>query len=332
MTAGDWRVAGASVAPGTRVRASLDLTELADGSRVTLPLALIHGGRPGPTLYIGAAIHGDEANGVAIAARLIASLDPAALAGRLICVPVQNPLAFQVDHRVPVGLYLKSPLDQAPIDPWTTFPGDPAGNITERLSHALFSLIRQCDAAIDMHTPTRGGRYVPIAILPHPSLSEFSRAEALALAFGSGYVMTTDRGMYVRDGVLCVEATRAGVPCFTFEIGEGGRVEEEATSLGLRFVVNAMRHLGMLPGAPEPPSHALRMRSFLGLRAARGGLLTTDAALGARVPAGAMLARIHDVYGDLVETISAPRDGIFVRATTFPAVAAGERVATLGLE
>jgi len=38
------------------------------------------------------------------------------------------------------------------------------------------------------------------------------------------------------------------------------------------------------------------------------------------------------VYGDLVETISAPCDGYFVRSTTFAAVASGERVATLGID
>ena len=117
--AGDWRVAGIAVPAGTQVRSSLDLTEMPDGSLVRLPLALIHGARSGPTLYLGAAIHGDEANGVAIVARVLASVDPATLTGRLVCVPVQSPLAFQVDHRVPVGLYLKTPLDQAPIDPWT---------------------------------------------------------------------------------------------------------------------------------------------------------------------------------------------------------------------
>jgi predicted deacylase len=247
-------------------------------------------------------------------------------------VPVQNPLAFQVDHRVPVGLYLKTPLDQAPMDPWTTFPGDPAGTITERLAHALFSLVRGCDAAIDVHTPTRGGRYVPITILPHPSLPAYAKAEAMGVAFGSGWIMATDQGMYVRDGILCVEATRAGVPCFTFEIGEGGRVEEEATETGARCVLNAMRHLGMLATASEPQAPSVRMSAFLGLRASRGGLLTTDVELGVRVKTGATLARIHDVYGDLVETITAPRDGYFVRSTTFAAVAAGERVATLGLD
>lgn len=330
--AADWRIAGISVPPGTRARSSLELIELPDGSRVKLPVALIHGARPGPTFYLGAAIHGDEANGVAIATRVLASINAAALSGRVVCVPVQNPLAFQVDHRVPVGLYLKTPLDQAPMDPWTTFPGDPGGTITERLSHTLFSLMRGCDAAIDVHTPTRGGRYVPITILPHPSLPAYARADALGRAFGSGWIMATDQGMYVRDGILCVEATRAGVPCFTFEIGEGGRVEEEATETGAGCVLNAMRHLGMLATAAERLAPNVRMSAFLGLRASRGGLLTTDVELGARVKTGTTLARIHDVYGDLVETISAPRDGYFVRSTTFAAVASGERVATLGLE
>jgi predicted deacylase len=328
----EWRVADITVPAGKMIRHGLELVELPDGTRVNLPVALLNGARPGPTFYVGAAIHGDEANGVAIVSRLLTSLDPAAVAGRLICVPVQNPLAFQVDHRVPVGLYLKTPLDQAPIDPWTTFPGDAAGNVTERLSHRLFSLIHGCDAAVDIHTPTRGGRYVPITILPHPSLPAYGQAEALGRAFGSGYIMAADQGMYVRDGILCVEATRVGVPCFTFEIGEGGRVEEESTETGLRCVLNAMRHLGMLPGALEPPPTTVQMRAFLGFRASRGGLLTTDVKLGDRVKSGANLARIHSIYGDLVETITASRAGIFVRSTTFSSVQSGERVATLGLE
>ena len=173
---------------------------------------------------------------------------------------------------------------------------------------------------------------MPITILPHPSLPAFGQADALGRAFGSGFIMATDQGMYVRDGILCVEATRAGVPCFTFEIGEGGRVEEDATAVGARCVLNAMRHLGMLAAVADSPPASVRMRAFLGLRASRGGLLTTDVELGARVTAGTQLARVHDVFGDLVETITAPRDGYFVRSTTFSAVAAGERVATLGLE
>jgi predicted deacylase len=328
----EMHVAGLSVPAGSAVRHSVEVAELADGSKITLPLLLMNGASDGPRLYLGAAIHGDEVSGIAILSQLCAQVQPARLAGSILCVLVQNPLAFQVEHRIPVGLYLKSPLDQMPIDPWASFPGDAAGNLTERLAATLFGLITTCHYAIDIHTPTRGGRYVPITILPHPSLGEpFRRAEDLAMAFGSGYIMKTQAGLYVADGILCVEATRAGVPAFTFEIGEGGRLEADLVPIGVRCLSNALRFLGMLPGVPEPPPETVVMAQFVGLRASRGGLLQTTAGLGERVRRGDVLARLYNVYGDEHETIRAPLDGTFVRMTTFPSVATGERVATLGV-
>ena len=325
-------IAGVIVPPGTAVRHALPLIELADGLSVTLPLLLVNGTRPGPRLYLGAGIHGDEVGGVALLARALHSVGPAEVAGSLVCVLVQNPLALHADHRIPVGHYLKSPLDQMPIDPWTCFPGNRSGPLAEVIAHTLFGLIRSCQWAIDIHTPTRGGRYVPISILPPPALGDAARrAEELALAFGSGYIMKTTAGMYVRDGILCVEATRAGVPCFTFEIGEGGRLEPEIVVTGARCVLNALRHLKMIPGAVEPPATTVRLREFVGMRSTRGGLLYTEASLGAMVRAGDRLARIENVYGDEVETFRAPADGLFVRTTTLSTVAAGERVVTLAL-
>ncbi len=325
-------IAGISVAPGERRRHSIELVELADGTKVSIPLDIINGGEPGPRLYLGAAIHGDEVDGVAILFRALADIDPAALRGSIVCVPVQHPLSFHADHRLPISQFMKSPLDQAPADAWTCFPGMADGNLAQILAATLFELISPCDWAIDIHTPTRGGRYVPIAILPHPDLGpDFSRAEEMAQAFGSGWIMRTDTGFYVSDGILCVEATRAGVPCFTFETGEGGRLEEAVVADGAGYVRNVMRWLKMVDGAPEPAKKTHIMREFLGLRARRGGLLMNRAKLGDLVEAGDTLCMIHDIYGDIVETIIAPEDGVFVRTTTLSTVSRGERAATLGL-
>jgi predicted deacylase len=326
----DLSVAGLSAPAGQAVRHELDLVELADGLRVRVPLVLVAGSRPGPRLYLGAGIHGDEVTTVAVAGAVLARLRPQELAGGLVCLPVQNPLALHADHRLPLSHYLRSPLDQAPVDPWSAFPGSPDGSLAERLAHRLFGLITGCDYAIDMHTPTRGGRYVPITILPPDRLgADARRAEALGLAFGSGYVMKTDTGMYVRDGILCVEATRRGVPAFTFETGEGGRLEPDLVADGARCVLNALRHLGMLAGPPEPPARTVRMREFRGVRSTRGGLLFTDVPLGTVVRQGQRLARIVSVWGDEVESIAAPADGLFVRTTKLSTVAAGERVVTV---
>jgi hypothetical protein len=325
-------IAGVTVPPGTALRHALPLVELADGLQVTLPALLVNGARPGPRLYLGAGIHGDEVGGVALLANALRQVDPMQLAGSLVCVLVQNPLALHADHRIPVGHFLKSPLDQMPIDPWSSFPGSASGPLAEVIAHRLFALIRACQWAVDIHTPTRGGRYVPIAILPPPTLGEAARrAEALALAFGSGYVMKTSAGMYVRDGILGVEATRAGVPAFTFEIGEGGRLEPDLVATGARCVLNALRHLAMIAGAVEPPAATVRLREFVGLRSTRGGLLYTEAALGAMVRAGDRLARLENVYGEEIEAFVAPADGLVVRTTTLSTVAAGERCATIAL-
>lgn len=325
-------IGGVAVPKGTKLRHTVELVELADGTRVSLPLLLVDGATPGPRLYLGAAIHGDEVNGVAIVAGALAQVDPAALAGSIVAVLVQNPLALHADHRLALGHYLKSPLDQAPADPWSCFPGSADGSLAELIAHKLFGFITTCDYAIDIHTPTRGGRYVPITILPPATLGEAARrAEDLGVAFGSGYVMKTEKGMYVRDGILSVEATRARVPAFTFEIGEGGRLEPDMVAIGVRCVQNALRFLSMIPGSPEPPDRAVRLREFVGLRARRGGLLYTEPALGADVKKGDVLARITSVYGDEVEVLTSPVDGLFIRSTTLSTVAAGERVATVAV-
>ncbi|HJU20292.1 MAG TPA: succinylglutamate desuccinylase/aspartoacylase family protein [Stellaceae bacterium] len=320
------------VAPGSRARTQLDLIELADGAKVRLPVVAINGARPGPRLYLGAAIHGDEVNGVAILAEALAGVDLARLSGSILCVPVQHPLAFHADHRIPLSQFMKSPLDQAPIDAWTCFPGNPAGNLAETVAATLFGLIRQCSCAIDIHTPTRGGRYVPIAILPSLALGAAAEASLwLAEQFAAGYIMKTDTGMYVGDGILCIEATKADVPAFTCEIGEGGRLERAMIDEGVRCVRNALVGLGMIEGEIRPPAANHVMRAFLGIRARRGGLLHTAAELGTAVAQGDVLARIVDIFGDTIETVRAPASGIFVRATTLSTVSTGERVATLGL-
>jgi predicted deacylase len=172
---------------------------------------------------------------------------------------------------------------------------------------------------------------VPIAILPHPELKDYGRVRELAQALDPGCIVESSGGMYVNDGILCVEATRAGVPCLTFEIGEGGRLEPDVVRTGAACIRNVMSWLNMSDDAHTAPKHRYVMRSFVGLRAKHGGLLYNEVALGAEVRRGDLLCRIVNIYGDDVQHVVAPDDGVFVRATTLSTVSTGERVATLGI-
>ncbi len=324
-------IEGLMVPLGQERRGSIPVLSLGDGSTMTLPLRIIHGAQQGPILYLGASIHGDEVNGIAILSRALSRLDAQRLRGSVVCVPVQHPLALLADHRLPLAQFLKSPLDQVPSDAWTCFPGDLRGNVAQIVAATLFRVISRCTAAIDVHTPTRGGRYVPIAILPGPGLAASDASTKLGEAMGTGWVVAGTEGMYVAPGILCVEAARAGIPALTFEIGEGGRLEEACVATGARCILNGMRHLGMLDDPAELPVVSHTMRGLLGLRASFGGLLTTVPELGAALRQGDVLCRINSVFGDVLETVTAPQDGLFVRATTMATVSQGERVATLGL-
>jgi predicted deacylase len=311
---------------------ALPFVELAEGTSIRLAVVILNGAKRGPRLYLGAAIHGDEVTGVSIISEVLRNIDPAGLRGSIMAVPVQHPLAFHADHRIPLSQFVKSPLDQAPIDTWTCFPGEEDGNLSQRLAAKLFAIIRMCTFALDIHTPTRGGRYVPISILPGPDFGEnSSRSRWLADQCGSGFIVQGNRGLYVSRGILCVEATAVGVPSFTFEIGEGGRLEQDVIAEGVRCTRNALIGLGMIDGLRKPPSVNYIMRDFLGLRAQRGGLLFTIAKLGELVEKGQLLARTVDIFGDEVELFRAPESGVFVRSTTLSTISTGERVATLGL-
>jgi predicted deacylase len=240
-------------------------------------------------------------------------------------------LAFHADHRLPLAQFMKSPLDQAPADAWTCFPGSQNGNLAQFLAHTLFQLIRQCQFAIDIHTPTRGGRYVPIAILPDPALDQDGRIEKLAKGLGTGWIMRTDEGFYIAPGILCVEAARVGVPALTFEIGEGGRLEPQVIRDGAACILNAMQSLNMIEFDRKEPRDIHMMRYFLGLRATRGGLLYNEVELGQSVKRGDLLCRVVGIFGEELERFVAPRDGYVVRLTTLSTVTTGERVATLGI-
>jgi len=332
MTRSHIQLAGLSVAPATAVRGAIKLVELADGSRSEIPLLVINGAHDGPRLYLGSAIHGDEVTCVEVVTGALKDIDPRTLRGSVVCVPVQNPLAFQADHRFAMNFFMKSPLEHTPADAWACMPGRPDGNLVQTLAHKLFSLIKTCDYAIDVHTPTRGGRYVPIALLPHSKLGESAgKARQMAEALGTGFVIADDSSGYAADGVLCVEATRLGIPAFTFEIGEGGRLEPEIGAFGARCIQNVMRHLGMIDGTPEKPERTYFMTRFSNIRARRGGLLHTVATLGKPLKKGELMARTSNVFGDPLEEFVAPEDGVFIRATTLSTVAEGERVAALGL-
>jgi predicted deacylase len=248
-------------------------------------------------------------------------------------VPVQNPLAFQTQHRLPFAHLIKSPMDQNPADVFHSFPGDPAGNVAAILAHVLWDrLMRQADYVLDLHTPTTGGRYAPFAFLPPTRCGAVvQEAEMLARAFGADFILANDRGMYVGDKNPHVVAAEHGKIAFGIELGEGATLEPAEIDRGVRGLRNVLRAVGMVPGAPEQFGRRYVMRTMTVIRSGRGGLLRLHVGLNDDVKTDQTVATVTDVFGDVVEEIRAPHAGPVVRITTFPIVSGGERVVQLGV-
>src|SRR5215469_15921629 len=143
----------------------------------------------GPRVYLGAAIHGDEVNGIAILARALSKSicngSPAASSACLCSTrwrftPTTGCRWRSFSDRLSIR---RRPMRGA------AFRERDDRNLAQMVAATLFRLIRYCDYALDTHTPTRGGRYVPIAILPYQKLGPAAQtAEQMAHALGTGWV------------------------------------------------------------------------------------------------------------------------------------------------
>lgn len=89
-----FELAGKRVTAGTQLGIKLPVAKLYTDTQLEIHVEVFHGAKPGPTLLVCAAIHGDELNGVEICRRLLARVNPKNLAGTLIVVPIVNVFGF----------------------------------------------------------------------------------------------------------------------------------------------------------------------------------------------------------------------------------------------
>jgi predicted deacylase len=89
----------------------------------------------------------------------------------------------------------------------------------------------------------------------------------------------------------------------------------------------------MLPGPVEPPSREMRfVGAFDWLRCREAGFWQAAVPVGEEVAGGTVLGRVRNLYGDVLEEIYAPRDGVVLFLTTSAAVANDGLLLGLGAE
>jgi predicted deacylase len=333
MRNGDLMIAGQRFQPGARSEVKVPMVELVDGTPVEVSVMVYSGAKPGPVLYVGSGVHGDEAGCVAITIELMRRLELKALAGTLVVVPVQNPLAFQAQHRLPINFVIKSPLDQAQANMFQLYPGSMQGNTSQIMAYTLYhEVMRQADALVDIHTPTTGGRYIPFGFVPPKRLGAVAeKSWTLARAFGLKAILGSETSTYVSPNTPHVVAAGDGIAAFGVELGEGGRVEDEIVEQGVAGVFNVLKALNMLPGPPAATEEPVVLDKLTQARVRRGGLLRRQVMLGAYIKSGELVGTVTSIKGELVDEVVAPCDGLALRVATFPFVVTGEQVVQIGI-
>lgn len=304
-------IAGVDVAPGTRASVTLPVSTLPDHTPIGLSTEVIHGKRPGPTMFVSAAVHGDEVIGVEIVRRLLRTPQLAHLRGTLLVVPVVNSFGFLARSR-----YLP---DRRDLN--RCFPGTSSGSLGSRLAYIfLREVVLRCDFGIDLHSAAEHRTNLPqIRVTPRDSTTA-----RMARAFGAPVILTSP----LRDGSLRGEAAARGTPVLLYEAGEGLRFDEFGVRVGVAGILRVMRDEGMLAakGIAKARTPSLICRASSWLRAPSGGLLRTFRAEGEIVEEGDLLAAVSDPAGDRETELLAPGPGILIGRAVLPVVNEGDAV------
>ena len=307
------QVGGVPIAPGTQHSIDLPIAELYTGAPVTMPVRVLRGKRDGPTLFVSAAIHGDELNGVEIIRRVLRMPGLKRLRGTLIAVPIVNVHGFLRQSR-----YMP---DRRDLN--RSFPGSETGSVAGRTAHVfLTEIVEKADFGIDLHT---GAIHRPNLPQIRANLKD-KPTLAMANAFAAPLVLDSPPA----DGTLRDMATANGVPVLLYESGEALRFDEVAIRIGVAGVTRVLRHLNMLPATGKVTGKpSLQASSSSWLRAPQSGILRPLVKLGATVKAGQAVAMVADPFGEGEVAISAPTRGVVIGRLNLPVVHEGDAVCHL---
>lgn len=308
-----FRIAGIPVAPGESRSIQLRVSERYSGAPVAIPIRVIRADEDGPRVFVTAAIHGNELNGIGIVRELMFSGVPLER-GTLVMAPMVNVFGIEQHTRY-------TP-DRRDLN--RSFPGSARGSIASRIAHAVFTeVVKNCQYGIDLHTASEGRTNYPHvrADLDIPEIDQIARA------FGCE-VVVDNRGEL---RTLRSAATRAGCPTVLLEAGEPMKIEPDMVNIGARGVRNVLKHLGMLPGEPEQPPYQTTARKTMWVRSPAGGLLRYHIAPGSVIEKGDPLVHVDNFLTGKSRKIQSPSDGIILSMPIMPAVKPGDPICHIAI-
>ncbi len=302
------KIGGVSVKNGERKKIELGVSDLYDGTNLSIPIEVVRGKEDGPTLFISAAIHGDEINGTEIVSRILKTRSLKKMKGTLIAVPVVNVFGFNMLSR-----YLP---DRRDLN--RSFPGSSKGSLASRLASIFMKeIVKKSTHGIDLHTGA-----VHRTNLPQIRAC-MNNTETRRLAFEFGVPVALHAN--IRDGSLREAARKKDIPMLLFEGGEALRFNEKVIQIGVHGCLSVMRSIGMLPRKKQAERREVFVSwSSQWVRSPVSGLVRVSKELGAHIKEGELLGTVSDQFGKLKGEVVAPFEGIVIGRLNLPLVNGGD--------
>ena len=286
-----------------------------------IPIAIVKGAKPGPTLAVIAGISGTAYGPVSGLQQLAANLNPAELSGTLILVPLANVPAFLAR-----SIYL-SPVDHKDLG--RAFPGKPDGTLTERIAHALTTqVIAKADAVIIADaggTNTMLTNHVFQYATSDPKLA--TQIASMAMAFGVSYIVNAKASPTSPEGVALAQSK----PVLKVMCGGFGLNDSRTTDVITKGVLAMLNLQGMIKDSAGKTRSPVYFDSVSTIESSLTGYLTVYAQRGQSIRKGEALYGISGYLGKAPQMFNCPFDGIILSLTATPPISKGEPIAVIGM-
>lgn len=316
-------------ATAARGQASTGKIEVPAGidTATSIPVAVVHGVRPGPVLALVAGAHGTEYASIIALEKLIGLLNPAEISGTVIIVPLVNIQSFE--RKVPHV----NPVDGKSMN--RMYPGRMDGTQTDRASYLITKqVVERCDHLIDLHGGDLDESLRPYSYWTKTGNDNQDRiSREMVLAFGLDHIIiSTDRpkdpnaSRYLEN-----TATTRGKPSITVEAGHAGTVEPEDVSALVNGCLNVMRYLKMLPGTITFIDHPVWIEKIASIASEQTGMFYPLVRKGTYVEQGMKVGYVTDYVGKTTCEVTSPVAGVVLYICAVPSMRKGDTIANIGV-
>ena len=280
-----------------------------------VPVLTLDSGKPGPTVWLTACIHGDEVGGIAVVHEIFSFLKKyPLLKGKVLAFPILNAMAFEVGIR-------DIPITNEDLN--RSFPGSAKGTVGERAAYKILNTILESRPSLVLDLHNDWLRSIPYALLDSGKI-ESKDSYKIALKTGKEIKLPLVKEPFSAKSDELVNKTLAGnlllndVPALTLELGTSQIVDEKQVSFGVYIILEILKSLQMIEINLRPPDD---IKTDLSEKIytysdkpyfSQTGLIRFLIKPGQVISQGKPFARLYNIFGRLTETLLVERDSLIL--------------------